>query len=142
MSDGTGGRRGPGRLRSPGAGLLVIVAVTAVLTAACSGGSPAGSGGSPAAGGSARPSAGGSGGSPAAARPVSQQRQLAYSECMRSHGVPGVPASLPGPVPGKPPSTGNFKPVHASGPNPGSPQWLAAQQACRSLMPAPALVPG
>jgi hypothetical protein len=137
MNDGTGGRK---LRRMRRFGLLVIVAVTALLTAACSGGSPAGSGGSPA--GDARPSAGGSGGSPAAGRPVSQRRQRAYSECMRSHGVPGVPTSLPSPVPGKPPSTGNFKPVHASGPNPGSPQWLAAQQACRSLLPVPALVPG
>jgi hypothetical protein len=127
---------------------LAIVAVTALLTAACSGSSSAGgSGGSPAARGSASPSAG-SGGSPAAgASPavgtrISPQRQLAFSECMRAHGVPGVPTSFPAPVPGNPPSTGNFKPAQANGPNPGSPQWNAAQQACRSLAPAPAKVPG
>jgi hypothetical protein len=131
--------------------LLAIVAGIALLTSGCSGGSPAGSGGSPAAGGSAGSPAGGSGGAAASAgsggssfagRRVTARQQLAYSECMRSHGVPGVPTSMPGPVPGSAPSTGNFRPVTASGPNPGSPQWDAAQHACRSLMPAPAEVPG
>jgi hypothetical protein len=61
---------------------------------------------------------------------------------MRSHGVPGVPAFLPRPVPGKPPSKPNFKAVQANGPGPGSPQFQAAQQACQSLMPMPAKVPG
>jgi hypothetical protein len=85
---------------------------------------------------------GGSGGPSAAGRRITPQQLLAYSECMRSHGVPGVPASLPNPVPGKPPSQGHFKPVQANGPGPGSPQWQAAQQACQSLMPTPAKVPG
>ena len=127
------------RLRS---GLLVIVAGSAMLTAACSGSpSGGGSGAAPAAGSLASPS-GGSGGSPDAGRPTDRRKQLAYSKCMRSHGVPGVPTSLPGPVPGTPPSTGNFGAAPASGPGPGSPQWQAAQQACRSLMPMPAMVPG
>jgi hypothetical protein len=132
-------------------GLLAAVAAVALLTAACSGSSsPGGSGGSPAAGKSASPSAGsgrspapaGSGGPSVVGRRISPRRQLAFSECMRSHGVPGVPTSFPGPVSGTPPSTGNFKPVQGNGPNPGSPQWNAAQQACRSLAPSPVKVPG
>jgi len=124
------------------AGLLAIVVGAALLTAACSG-SPSGrgSGAGPVATRAASPSAG-SGGPPAAGRPTGRQKQLAYSECMRSHGVPGVPTSLPGPVPGTPPSQGNFAAAQADGPGPGSPQWQAAQHACRSLMPTPAMVPG
>jgi hypothetical protein len=118
-----------------------ILAAAALLTAACSGSSPGGAGAPPAASGSATPSPG-PGGSSAAVRPISQQKQLAYSKCMRVHGVPGVPTSFPSPVLGKPPSKGDFKPAQASGPGPGSPQWEAAQQACRSLMPAPVEVPG
>jgi hypothetical protein len=116
----------------------ILAAAVAVLTAACSGSSPGGSADAPpAASGSASP-----GGSSAAVRPISQQKQLAYSNCMRSHGVPGVPTSFPSLAPGKPPKKANFKPAGASGPAPGSPQWEAAQQACRSLMPAPVEVPG
>jgi ABC-type phosphate transport system substrate-binding protein len=120
----------------------VLAAAVALLTAACSSSSPGGSAGAPAAAsGSARPSPS-PGGSSTAVRPISQRKQLAYSECMRSHGVPGVPTSFPSLVPGKPPSKGDFKPAQAGGPAPGSPQWEAAQQACRSLMPAPVEVPG
>jgi hypothetical protein len=120
----------------------VLAAAIALLTAACSGGSPAGSSGrAPATSSSGSPSPG-HGRSAAVVRPVSEQKQLAYSKCMRSHGVPGVPTSFPSPVPGKPPRKGNFKAVQANGPGPGSPQWQAAQQACQSLMPTPVEVPG
>jgi hypothetical protein len=139
MNDGTCGRPGLRRMRS---GLPAIVAGIALLTTACSGSPSGGSpGGVPAASGHpSRPP--GSGGSRLALRPISRPRQLAYSECMRSHGVPGVPTSLPSPVPGKPPGEANFKPVTALGPGPGSPRWQAAQQACRALMPMPPMAPG
>jgi hypothetical protein len=133
-------RSGPARV------LAAVTAVTAaaLLTAACSGPSPADSGAAAAAAGPARPasSSPAPGGSSPALRPISQQKQLAYSECMRSHGVPGVPTSFPRPAAGKPPSTGNFRPVQVNGPDPGSPRWLAAQRACRSVLPAPAMVAG
>jgi hypothetical protein len=123
-------------------GAVILAAAAALAMAACSGSSSAGSpGGAPPAGGSAGPSSR-PGDSSTAVRPISQRKQLAYSQCMRSHGVPGVPTSFPSPVPGKPPSKPDFRAVQANGPNPGSPRWEAAQQACRSLMPAPVEVPG
>jgi len=133
------GRRRLGRRQWRDTGLLVIAALIALLVAACSGSPSQGSsGGAPAAGASASQSVDGSGGYSAPARPVTQQKQLAYSECMREHGVPGVPTSLPSPVLGKPSTKLNAKPGPANGPNPGSPQWQAAQRACRSLAPSPA----
>jgi len=136
------------RMWGPRTGLLAIVAGIALLTAGCSGSSsPAGSAAPSAAGGaagrSASPSAG-SGRPSAAAGRITPQRELAYSECMRSHGVPGVPTSLPSIAPGSVPTSNgpHFKAAQANGPGPGSPQWEAAQKACRSLMPAPAEVPG
>lgn len=144
MNDVTGGR-GLRRIWSPRIGLPAIVAGIALLTTACSGSPPAAGGsGAPAAGGSASTPAGGSGGSSSAAGSPTDQEQLAYSKCMRSHGVPGVPTSFPSVVPGSVPSPGgqHFGAAPVSGPSPGSPQWQAAQRACRSLMPAPAFVPG
>jgi hypothetical protein len=55
---------------------------------------------------------------------------LAYSRCMRSHGVPSFP---------DPNSNGLLK-IEAkpgSGLDPNSPQFQAAQQACKSLQPGP-----
>ncbi len=123
-----------------GTGALAVA--VALVTAACSGNSSTGSStATPTAGGGASPSPSPSGSSPAV-RPISQQKQLAYSDCMRSHGVPGVPTSFPSPALGKPPSKGDFKAATATGPGPGSPVWQAAQQACRSLMPTPVEVRG
>ena len=67
------GRRRPGRAR---AAAVMIVLATALPAAACSSGSPssAGASGSPQAGGSANSSSG-----------------LAYSRCVRAHGVPNFP---------------------------------------------------
>jgi hypothetical protein len=125
-------------------GLLAILVAVALLTAACDGGSSAGgSGGARAAARPASPPSG-AGASSAASSPVGQRKQLAYSECMREHGVPDVPTALPSIVPdGVPSSNGpHWNAAAVGGPSPGSPQWLAAQQACRSVMPKPALVPG
>jgi hypothetical protein len=134
MNDDTSQRRWLPR------GARILVAAIVLLTAACSGSSPPGGSGRSTATG--RPAASArSGSSPAMRRPAAQ-KQLAYSECMRSHGVPGVPTSFPSPVLGKPPGKLSAKPAAANGPGPGSPRWQAAQQACRSLMPTPVEVPG
>jgi len=111
-------RRGPGPRpswprRARVAAVIIVMADAALLVAACSGGpSSTGSGGSPNAGGSAN--------SPSA---------LAFSRCMRSHGVPNFP---------DPPPSFNGK-------FPGSsPQQLgvsvsrlrAVTGACQNLLPA------
>jgi hypothetical protein len=72
MSNGPGRRRS-GRTRAVA---VITVIVTALPAAACSSGGPssAGAGGSPKAGGSANSSSG-----------------LAYSRCVRAHGVPDFP---------------------------------------------------
>ena len=90
----------------------VIIATTgpALLAAACSSPSPAGSGGSSNAGGSAS--------SPSA---------VAYSHCMRSHGVPNFP---------DPPSGGGIPKGSAQEFRVSSTQYKAAQTACQSLIPA------
>jgi len=63
--------------------------------------------------------------------PATQNKQLAWSECMRSHGV-DVPTSVPSPGP-----TGSAKALKLGGPvvNPNSSRYRAAQQACRPLQP-------
>jgi len=105
-------RRSPRARPRPAPTAAVIIATAAVaVLAACSGSpSSAGSGGSPGAGGSAAaPSA------------------VAYSACMRSHGVPKYPD--PG-TSGQLPKTG-AQPLGVS-----TSQYQAAQQACRQLLPA------
>jgi len=113
----TGGHGRWCRARPRQAGVLAMTVGLVLLTAAC-GGSPSstGSGGSPNTGGSASPQA-------------SSPSALAFSRCMRSHGVPNFP---------DPPPSFNGK-------FPGSsPQQLGVSEsrirvatvACRSLLPA------
>ena len=95
---------------APAATVIIATAAVAVL-AACSGSpSSAGSGGSPGAGGSA-----------AAASAV------AYSSCMRSHGVPNYP---------DPDSGGQLPKTDAQLLGVSASQYQAAQQACRHMLPA------
>jgi hypothetical protein len=117
----------------PCAGLLAIVAVVALLAAACSGSSATGGSAGPStAGGYASSPATKGGGSPPAATPVLQQKVLAYTKCMRSHGVPmPILPALPGNPSGRP----TAEPAEANGPGPNSPQFQAAQHVCRSLLP-------
>jgi hypothetical protein len=124
-------------------GSLALAIGVALLTASCSASSPASGGsaarrsGSSSAGDSASSPAGGSGGSSAGGR-----SQSAYSACMASDGVPGVPTSLPSVLPTAPSRNGpHWSGGSVSGPDPGSPQFDAAQHACQSLMPPPARVP-
>jgi hypothetical protein len=110
-NDGTGGgrdrwRRGPRR-----AGVLAIIAGIALATVACSSSSTSGSG--PSAGSS---QAGGS---------TTYQKDLAYAQCMRSHGVPKFP---------DPTSSGAF--VNTGQFNSDSSQFHSADATCRHLLPA------
>jgi hypothetical protein len=94
---------------------IIATAVLALLAAACSSGSPssAGSGDPSSAGGS-----------------VNSQKALAYSRCMRSHGVPDFPDAnnsneLPDGLPKVDPQQLGVS----------SSQYQAAQQACTRLLP-------
>ena len=91
------------------AAVIIATAAVALLAACSSTPSPAGSGGSPAAGGSApAPSA------------------VAYSHCMRSHGVPNYP---------DPPSGGQVPKADPQQLGVSSAQLQTAQRSCRHLYP-------
>ena len=114
MNDNTGVVRltrsaRPRTARTVAAGIAIVGVV--VLTAACSGSTPSsnGSGGSPGAGGSA--------GAPSA---------VAYSACMRTHGVPNYP---------DPDGTGQLPKSDARHLGVSSSQLRAAEQACHYLLP-------
>jgi hypothetical protein len=136
--------RGQPRLRRSGA-VVAVLATTALLAAACSSGSaspgvaslgtsaasvdhggsssdPSGAATSGAPGGSGGQSSGLmiSGGS------GSSSNGLAFSECMRSHGVSSFP---------DPNSQGQISFGSSNGINPQSPQFQSAQQACQKLLP-------
>jgi hypothetical protein len=113
MNDGTPVVRRPRQAWPPAARTAAATVATAALAllAACSG-SPSSSTGS---GGS--PNAGGSAGSPSA---------VAYSACMRSHGVPSYP---------DPDSGGQLPKTDAQLLGVSSTQYQAAQQACQHLLP-------
>jgi hypothetical protein len=95
------------RARRP-AGVLAVTVGIALLTAAC--------------GGSTSTSAGGSSSTGAS---TAHQEELAFAQCMRTHGVPNFP---------DPDSNGFFG--ITGGINIHSPQVQAAQTACRHLLPA------
>ena len=111
MNGDTGGNRGPRRAGYRGswhAGYLAVTAAAAVLVAACGGGSPSPAGS--VSGGSAR-----------------YQQALAYSECMRSHGVPNFPG---------PDAAGNIiQHVAAGQPSGNTPQEQKADDTCHHLLP-------
>jgi hypothetical protein len=103
MNGETGGNEGPRRL-----GLLGVTTAAAVLAVAC--------------GGSAAPPAG-----PASGGPARYQQALAYSECMRAHGVPGFP---------DPDASGNIIQHVTGGQPPGNgPRAQAADHTCHHLLP-------
>jgi len=105
------GHRGRRRAAPRRAGLLAAaLACLALVAAACSSPASPGTGAGPAHG-------------------SAKQSALAYSRCMRAHGITGFP---------DPDSQGNFA-LPKSGPgtkfDPKSPQFKAANNACKSLMP-------
>jgi hypothetical protein len=108
--------RGARRSRLQQAGLGAVALAAAIALAACSSG-PGGPGGP---GGT-----GSGGGSPSTSAKTSG---LAYSQCMRSHGITNFP---------DPGSNGGIS--ISGGPgviNTNSSQYLAAEQACKSLLPS------
>jgi hypothetical protein len=83
--------------------LAVILAGAALLAAACAGGS-----------------------SPTPAALTAYQKELAYSQCMRAHGVPGFPDPQP---------NGALLITPQDHLAQGSPQFVAANKACQHLLP-------
>jgi hypothetical protein len=69
----------------------------------------------------------GSTGSPSSPRSTGSGSVLAYSVCMRSHGVPDFP---------DPDSSGNLAKSDANHLRVGRPELQAAEQACRHLLPS------
>ncbi len=111
---------------------VVVLASVALLLAGCGGGSS-----SP---GVAHLSSSTSGGSVAdgagkSSTPESsastQQKMVAYSQCMRSHGVP----EFPEPTEGHLLIHSSDHNGHVTGVNPESSQFQAAEKACKSLAP-------
>jgi hypothetical protein len=120
MNDSTRVLRRPRRAWPPAARTAAAVIATAALAllAACSGSSSStGSGGSPNAAGAT--SAGGSTASPSA---------VAYSDCVRSHGVPNFPDPDP--------RTGGIPKGNAQQFGVSSSQLQTAQSACQHLLPS------
>jgi hypothetical protein len=117
-------RRGPGPRppwppRARAAAVITVMAAAALLAAACSGSpSSTGSGSSPNAGSGGSPSAGGS----------ATSQLLAYSRCMRSHGVPNFP---------DPDSNGQIpkEAVGSAAHSVSTSQFQAAGNACANLAP-------
>ena len=106
-------RAGPRPARTAAA--LLATAALALVTAACSGSpSSTGSGGSANAGGSASPPS------------ANSQKALAFSHCVRAHGVPNYP---------DPDSSGGVVKETAQQLGVSNSQLQAAQRACQHLLP-------
>jgi hypothetical protein len=106
-----GGRPPAGSWRARSAGLLVALAVLALGVAGCGGSSDSSSSGSAASGGGSSDST----------------KLVQYAQCMRKNGVPSFPDPVNGQL--------NLQVTPGGALDPSSPQWKAAQQACKSLEP-------
>jgi hypothetical protein len=103
-------RRGPGRCRLRRAAVVAVaLGSVALLAAACSGGS----------------GSSGASGSPGASPGNSTAGSLAYSQCMRAHGITNFP---------DPNSNGGISISGNSGISVNSPQYQAASKACQSKL--------
>jgi hypothetical protein len=89
--------------RRHGGALAVVLAAAALLTAACGGGV-----------------------SPVSAAQTAYQKAVAFSQCMRAHGVPGFP---------DPQSNGAILTSPQDRLAQGSPTFVAANKACQHLLP-------
>ena len=119
--------------RRRGASVLAVGAGLALLFAACSGAGPSTNGVA------SLPSAGAGSAAQASATPTpnasDQYAQvLAYSQCMRAHGITDFPDPQSGPGGG---FELQIRVQPGSDLDPNSPKFQAAQAACQSLMPAP-----
>jgi hypothetical protein len=104
----------PGRSRPPTARIvaaIIAAAVLVLLAPACS----------------RSPSSTGSGGSPGAGGSSTAASAVAYSACMRTHGVPNYP---------DPDSNGNLPKGNAQDLGVSTSQFKATEQACRHLLPS------
>lgn len=110
---------------------LPALACAAILFAGCGGSSPS-SGVAHLSSSSASNSSstGGSSSSSEAGRPT-QQQMVAFSQCMRTHGVP----EFPEPTEGKLLIRSSDRNGHLTGVNPQSSQFQAAQKACAKFAP-------
>jgi hypothetical protein len=115
---------------------VVVLASAALLLAGCGGGSS-----SPGVAhlsntsGDSSANTGGKSSTPESSASA-QQKMVAYSRCMRTHGVP----EFPEPSEGKLLVRSSVHNGHVTGFNPESAQFQAAQKACKSLAP-PRLAP-
>ena len=115
MNDSIRVMRRPRRASPPAArtaAAIIATAALALLAAACSG----------------SPSSAGSGGSPHAAGSANSPSAVAYSHCMRSHGVPTYP---------DPGSNGEVPKTSAQQLGVSSSQYSAAERGCQQLLPTP-----
>jgi hypothetical protein len=110
---------------------VVVLASGALLLAGCGGGSssPGVAHLSNTSGGSSANTGGGSSAPESSAG--RQQTMVAYAQCMRTHGVP----EFPEPTEGHLLFHGSDHNGHATGPNPESAQFQAAQKVCGKLLP-------
>ncbi len=121
MNDaGRSGRRLAGlrwlRRSAAALGGTVLLAVTALLAVACSGGSPGtGPGASP-------------------SQEITQ-RMVAFVRCLRSHGEPSAYLSSPGSAADAPASGLHIMGFNLTGVTPGTGQFASALKACRHLLP-------
>jgi hypothetical protein len=115
---------------------VVVVATAAMLLAGCGGGSssPGVAHLSNTSGGSSA-NTGGKSSTPESSAST-QQKMVAYSQCMRTHGVP----EFPEPTEGHLLIHSSDHNGHVTGVNPQSSQFQAAEKACKSLAP-PKLAP-
>ncbi|HEX3518872.1 MAG TPA: hypothetical protein VHT29_07550 [Solirubrobacteraceae bacterium] len=111
---------------------VVVIATAALLLAGCgsSSSSPGVAHLSSSTSSSSETSGGGSSSS-SESRASVQQKMVAYSHCMRTHGVP----EFPEPTEGKLLVRGSDRNGHLSGPNPNSAHFQAAQKVCAKLAP-------
>jgi hypothetical protein len=111
-------------------GMVVFASATLLLAGCGSGSSSSGVAHLSSSTSSSSPVGGGGSSSPESSA-SNQQKMVAYSQCMRTHGVP----EFPEPTEGKLLLHSSDHNGHVTGPNPESAQFQAAQKVCGKLAP-------